>query len=334
MEKQVLDFIVIGGEKCGTTSLYEYLRKHPQLYLPPGKGGVGYFSNDKKYAQGWTEFLSRNLPGADPSLVWGTISPMYMFGGADLQKVPRRIQEQLPDVRLIAILRDPVQRARSHHRMATYEGWGEARSFATAVEDLLQPEALTDARLHPSERTGYIAFGEYGRVLKGFLEVFERDQLLVVYTSDLESNPQSVVRRIFEFLGVDRDFVPTNLGVRYLKGSDARRIQWLSLYELQMAAAKIPALRNAWHALPKSVRIRIDTHYRNLNVRVWQWNRREAPGRVNGSDDAEDARAQRRLAKHFEADLALLTGLVGETPPWAERLAALAAEREAQPAEA
>lgn len=103
------------------------------------------------------------------------------------------------------------------------------------------------------------------------------------------------------------------------------------MYEWQRAAARIPALRQAWHALPKSTRLRIDTQYRQLNLRVRLWNRREAPDRVTRNDDAELARAERMLAEHFKADAALLAELVGETPPWADRLTALADDREVQP---
>src|SRR5437588_10561271 len=193
----VLDFIVIGAEKCGTTSLFEYLRKHPEICLPPGKYAV-YFSNDDKYAQDWNTFLSKQFPFADGACKWGSVTPQYMYGGtytnkdsarrpspADVRTVPTRIKERLPDVRLIAVLRDPVPRARSHHSMTRYEGW-DTRSVDQAVDELLQPEALEKARRDIHEITGYVVFGEYGRILGGYLDVFPREQLLVVFTRDLQ----------------------------------------------------------------------------------------------------------------------------------------------------
>lgn len=330
MPKELLDFIVIGGEKCGTTSLFEYLRRHPELCLPPGKGG-GYFSNDDKYRQGWTEFLRKNLPDADPALQWGNVTPMYMFGGAarntghpstntgdrstpaavtDVRTVPLRIREQLPDVRLIAILRDPVQRARSHHAMAFFEGW-ETRPFDQAIEELLQPAALEAARREIHEITGYVVFGEYGRILGGYLDVFPREQLLVLFLSDLEADPHSVLRRIFEFLGVDADFVPDNVGVRYLAGTASRRIQWLDLYAFQSAVSSNTLARRTWHSLPERTRRQLDAQYQHIKLRTWLWNRRPSVRPTEG-----DTETERRLRTHFEADAVRLANLLGVTPPW------------------
>jgi hypothetical protein len=326
MQKDVLDFIVIGGEKCGTTSLNEYLRKHPELYLSPGKGG-NYFNSDAKYAQPWAEYLRQELHNADPSLKWGTVSAMYMSSvGSDGLKVPSRIHKQLPEVRLIAILRDPLERARSQHLMAVYEDWGETRSFDEAISELLEPEALVAARHEPRETTGYVVFGEYGRVLSNYLQLFPREQLLVVFTGELAANPQSVLRRIFEFIEVDPDFVPDNLGVRYLQGSRSRRLNWLNLYQWQMTVSSVPFLRSAWHALPRSARIRIDTHFRTLELRARLWNRRAGTGGQDQQAAGRTSETNRRLAEHYRADAEVLSQLIGVTPPWMSRLERLASE--------
>ena len=85
--------------------------------------------------------------------------------------VPSRIHERLPHVRLIAILRDPVARAISHHQMAVMNGL-DKRTFNDAIDELLRPESLRDARQHPQETTGYVAWGEYGRILAAYFDVF------------------------------------------------------------------------------------------------------------------------------------------------------------------
>jgi hypothetical protein len=159
-EKDLLDFIVIGAQKAGTTSLFQYLRYHPEISLPAGKE-VPYFSHDALYARGWAAYM-RNLARyeaiSDPMRKWGTVTPQYMVGGVlqatadvaiknnyDERTVPLRIHERLPDVRMIAILRDPVERALSHHRMAVMIG-RERRSFDDVVGELLRPNALDRAR--------------------------------------------------------------------------------------------------------------------------------------------------------------------------------------------
>ena len=90
-----------------------------------------YFSHQSAYSRGWTDYVRKTFPFADETTKWGTATPQYMTGGLweepnsvwndegyDERTVSARIADQLPDVRLIAILRDPVDRARSHHRMA------------------------------------------------------------------------------------------------------------------------------------------------------------------------------------------------------------------------
>jgi hypothetical protein len=173
--KDRLDFLVIGAQKAGTTSLFEYLRLHPEIHMPPGKE-VPYFSDDGMVAHGWEAYLGQTFAGTDPSLSWGTASPQYMagavlmpagpVGGAPERVVPERIRERLPEARLVAILRDPVARAESHHRMMRLRG-EEPRSFDRAVAELLRPEALEQARREPTPTSAYVAWGEYGRILAG-----------------------------------------------------------------------------------------------------------------------------------------------------------------------
>jgi hypothetical protein len=326
LEKQVLDFLVIGAEKCGTTSLFEYLRKHPQLSLPAAKYAI-YFSSEEKYGRDWGEFLRREFPYADPASKWGSVTPQYMYGGvytsrrdpssppvaSDVRTVPSRIHDRLPDVRLIAILRDPVQRARSHYSTAVYEGWdASSRSFDQVVDELLQPEALEKARREIHEITGYVVFGEYGRILSGYLDIFSRDQLLVLFTPELKADPHAVLRRVFAFVGVDPDFVPDNLGTHYHQGGANRRIEWLDLYRFQMALSSNPIARTVWHALPTTARRRLDTEYSALRHRAKLWNKR--PGVVHPDSETE---TDRRLRAHYASDTALLTELLGVAPPWA-----------------
>ena len=127
--KDKLDFIVIGAQKAGTTSLFEHLKLHPEIALPRSKEAP-FFSHDRgtptPYTSGWTAYMERLIAEStsdDPRRKWGTISTHYMVGtifkpargrrarrGYDERTIPARIYQQLPNVRLIAILRDPVER--------------------------------------------------------------------------------------------------------------------------------------------------------------------------------------------------------------------------------
>ena len=319
--KHHLDFIVIGAQKAGTTSLFEYLRRHPQLCLPTAKEAP-YFSHDITHFRDWDDYLRRAFPFADPQRKWGTVTPQYMVGGiydagalpghdgGDERTVPLRIHKKLPDVRLIALIRDPVQRARSHHAMAVMNGW-ESRAFAQAVRDLLRPDALARARRMPSETTGYVVWGEYGRILAGYLEVFPRDQLLILYTSTLKDDPATAIRSVYEFLDVETTFVPDNLGTRYRTGGGARRVRWIDLDAAQAAIAGNRAARSLWHFLPERTRRGIDTRFNRVNYLTDMWNRRL--GAVDPSGDDEPDRA---LHAHYRDDAERLRKLLGATPPW------------------
>ena len=187
-EKDILDFIVIGAQKSGTTSLFRHLIQHPEISLPPGKERP-YFSHDEVYARGWGAYmrsLTRHDAFADPVRSWGTVTPQYMVGGLyqsngdaaesyDERTVPLRINETLPSVHLIAILRDPVERALSHHRMLAMRGL-ERRSFDDAIGDLLHPDALDKSRRRPQERTGYIHVGESTTIYRYFDRLPSRRQ--------------------------------------------------------------------------------------------------------------------------------------------------------------
>jgi hypothetical protein len=326
--KETLDFIIIGAQKAGTTSLFEHLRRHPELSLPDGKE-VPFFSNEEARRRGWGDYMGRAFAFADPSAKWGTATPQYMLGGLldqpnpsvegdrhDEQTVPLRIRERAPDVRLIAILRDPVERARSHHRMMLMEGL-ERRPFDEAIRQLLRPEALESARREPRETSGYVAWGEYGRILAGYFEVFSDERILVLFTDELDNAPELLLRRVFRFLGVRDDFTPDDLGTKYRVGGAARRLSWLGNYAalnplaLQRALTRNQAAKALWHALPESRRRQADSVFGRVVYRLDLWNRR------TDSETADpDSATLEALREHFAGDHDLLARLIGKAPPW------------------
>ncbi|HXR28919.1 MAG TPA: sulfotransferase [Solirubrobacteraceae bacterium] len=341
--KEILDFIVIGAQKAGTTSLFQYLRQHPEIALPEGKE-VPYFSHDSLYERGFSAYMGRlvenaNREAADPARRWGTVTPQYMVGGVyqpaagaperdgyGVRTVPERIRETLPDVRLVAILRDPVQRALSHHRMSATIG-RERRSFDEAIDQMLGAEALQDARIHPQESTGYVAWGEYGRILAGYYEVFPSEQILVVFTEELEREPAQLLSRIQAFIGVDPDFQAPNLGERYLVGRVERGFSWgspsswmspsspLSPQGMQRALRRSSSVRSVWHALPEGPQQLMRGPYERVVRRVEVRNRRSAPAEVKANVQPSAATLE-RLREHYAQDAERLASLTGLAPVW------------------
>ena len=244
--------------------------------------------------------------------------PIMMPVESNEHAVPLRIREQLPDVRLIAILRDPAERTYSHHRMTTLTGL-ETRPFDETIEELLSPDALEAARLHPDETNAYVVWGEYGRILRAYLDVFPKPQILVVSMDELEHAAEGLLRRLYEFIGVAPDFVPDNLGARYRVGAGRPRFDWLSLYgpgspyAVQRSLARMKPVRAVWHALPTRAHQRLDAAFDDAAYRIGLWNRRPAEQAADGSPDPI---TMSRLREHFVEDGRKLSSMLQRDFPW------------------
>ena len=165
-----IEFLVIGAQKAGTTTLWNLLRDHPQLWFPDAKEAP-FFSHTEVFERGWPSYLERFGVPAGDGVLRGTITPHYMQGrhDASTRTVAERIFGVLPEVRLIALLRDPVERARSQHAMATARGL-ERRGVDRAMSESLRAQALREGRLAPEDTNTYLVQGEYGRILGGVPE--------------------------------------------------------------------------------------------------------------------------------------------------------------------
>jgi hypothetical protein len=321
-----LDFLGIGAPKAGTTSLHEYLRTHPQLWLPEAKEQP-FFTHDAAYAEGWDSFAAVAFHGAPPGRRYGKITPHYMGGPVAWHDATAaaatepatavtagRIAAQFPDVKLIAMVRDPVERTISSYWQTTVLG-DDQRSLNEALAAELSEEALEAARARPTDGHQHIVAGEYGRGLDAYLRLFPRDQLFVGSTAVLADDPMALLRDLYRFLGVDDTHVPPNLGVRYQVRGTGRRSRVFGT--LPRVVKETPGLRHAWNALPERTRASARARLRTLAHRLDQ----RRPVRNEGMDERPDPALIERLQQHFAPDVALLETLVGPVPgvtdlPW------------------
>jgi hypothetical protein len=315
-----LDFLGIGAPKAGTTSLHEYLRTHPELFLPEVKEQP-FFTKDSDYEEGWDAFARVAFHGAPAGRRYGKITPHYMGGPVEWSDATaaaaegeaasavtaRRIAEEFPDVRLIAMLRDPVERAISSYWQTTVLG-DDARSLDDALLAELQPEALDAARARPADGHQHIVAGEYGRILGDYLRFFPRERLFVGSMATLEREPLELLGAVFRFLGVDDAHVPPNLGVRYQVRGTGRRIALVAA--LPRVVKETPGLRHAWHALPEGARTRARAGLRTVAHRLDQ----RKPVRDARMDARPSPEVLERLRRHFAPDARLLEELVGPVP--------------------
>jgi len=197
------DFLVIGAQKAGTTALYAYLRWHPGITGPSWKE-VSFF--DRHWWRGAAWYRGQ-FPLRPRGRLVGEASPSYLFHPL----APERAFGVVPDARLVALLRDPVERAYSQYQHEVALG-RETLSFEDALaaeEDRTEGEVerlLADPRAFSRawwDHT-YTARGLYAEQLERWLAVFPREQLLVVTTDELGQRPAETYASVLAFLGAPR----------------------------------------------------------------------------------------------------------------------------------
>jgi len=301
-----LDFLIIGAQKCATTTLFEHLRHHPRISMPLEKE-VPFFTGDDCSEPAWERFAEAHFPAGPRDRLWGKATPQYMCD----PRTPARIEALMPEVRLVAILRDPIERTWSHFRMGQRRDT-EQRDFATAIEALLAGDEDAARRALPvpdhadgyqSEADFYVAWSEYGRILSNFASRFGPEQLLVLYTEELESRPEETLDRLLTFIGLPAGFRPPSLGEVIHRGGGKKRIPqsvrtWLRERRL---------IYRLWQCLPEARRGRLRFQYE-------QWNVRKGPDAMNLPDSVLD-----RLRAHYSVDLRSLLALPVARPPWLDR---------------
>lgn len=198
-------YLIVGAQRCGTTSLQKLLVGHPQIRKPLLRKGIHYFDTDYEKKPEWYQaHFPLNL--GDSNGITGEASPYYLFHPA----VPERINQLLPDVKVIALLRDPVERAVSHHKhevRRTFESLDleqalaaeDARLAGEAEKLLSDPGYLSFNHQHYS----YVARGRYADQVERYMDLFGPDQVLVVESEDLWESPKPVLSKVLAFLGVD-----------------------------------------------------------------------------------------------------------------------------------
>ncbi len=201
------NFLIVGAQKAATTALYAYLRWHPEITGPSWKE-VSYF--DRHYAQG-ERWYRANFPALRRKPLVGEASPSYLFHPL----APERVAASIPSARLIAVLRDPVDRAFSHYQHEVALG-REPLSFEEALdreEERMHGEVermLSDPSYfsHPWWNHTYFARGRYAEQLERWFARFPREQLLVLVSEELLEQPAESYSRVLEFLGA----APHDLG--------------------------------------------------------------------------------------------------------------------------
>jgi len=207
------NFLIIGAAKAGTTSLYEYLKQHPQIWMSPVKE-PNFFAlegdtldfrgpGDQDYIKSFSitkiEDYLNLFQGVENQLAIGEASPLYLYSPSAAE----RIRHYIPETKLIAILRNPVERAYSQFLMFVRDGREPLSDFAEAFE-----QEETRMRNNWEWAWQYTHIGFYYVQLQRYFDKFDHSQIRVYLFEDFNTNPVGVLQDIFQFLGVNEEFIP------------------------------------------------------------------------------------------------------------------------------
>lgn len=196
------DFVIIGTQRGGTTSLHAYLRSHPHIQTPTKK--EIHFLTDR-FDRGKDWYIGQFPAVVSVGTLVGEATPYALFH----PRAPQRLFDVAPDARIIVLLRNPVDRAYSHYLHERARGH-EALSFEDAIaaepERLLGLEAgLASSEILTSDthkRASYLARGRYARQLERWFAVFPREHMLILPSEDLYADPAATTHRVTDFLGL------------------------------------------------------------------------------------------------------------------------------------
>jgi len=204
------NFVILGAAKTGTTSIYRYIRQHPEIYMSPSKEPRFFaFENetfdfkgpgdDLEMAKTSLEEYQQLFANVVHEKAIGEATTMYLWS----PKAAQSIKNHLPDAKLIAIARDPVERAYSNYLHLVQAGREPLANFSDAIQQ--EPRRIKE---HWWPFWYYKDQGFYYIQLKRYFDLFDRSQIKVYLYEDLKTNPLALLQNIFQFLEVNDRFIP------------------------------------------------------------------------------------------------------------------------------
>lgn len=195
------NFVILGAQKSASTHLHRCLAQHPEIYMAPGETR---FFEDPEYLSAEVADLEKAFVGVEKEKALGIRRPDYLAK----PEVPARVAKLLPQAQLIAILRNPIDRALSAYYYYIKLGFLPVVPVEVGMEAVLQG---TVTRTHP--KAGEILdYGLYFHHLTKYLELFDRQSLLLLRLEELVQDGPEALRKVFRFLDVDPTFVCGSLG--------------------------------------------------------------------------------------------------------------------------
>jgi hypothetical protein len=291
------DFLVIGAPKAGSTALHAALAQHPGLYMsavkepkfflsdgpPPARGGPGDAQTYREHVWRRPDYEAL-FDEAAPGALRGESTPLYLHDPA----AHRRIRALIPDAKLIAVLRDPVERAHSNWTHLWSAGLEPIGDFAAACEEEARRiEAGWASFWH------YTGLGRYGEQLRHLYRLFPREQVLVLRYLSLVDSPAETLDRICGFLGVEPGVI-ASLPRENVTAHPERTLRYRTVARVARIAAGVGEF------LPGTAGTLLTSPLEHML-------QRSAPPRQPLTQAERD-----RVLPHFEADIRLLEQITGD----------------------
>lgn len=198
-----LDFILAGAQKSGTTALHYFLEKHPDIAM--GDQQEMHFFDDEEIFSGPIDYelLHRHFPAVSESIIAGECTPVYLYWKPAIE----RIWKYNPKIKLLILLRNPIDRAFAHWNMQRFKG-REPLDFLEAIS--AEEKRAEEAAPLQSRRFSYVDRGFYARQLERVFKLFPQEQVKTIKSEEFRKKNRETLDSIFRFLGVRATAPPRN----------------------------------------------------------------------------------------------------------------------------
>lgn len=218
------NFLCVGGQRCGTTWLYECLLEHPDIFLPSTKE-LGYFStvSSTNHTQPMDWYLEHFMKVEDEKMI-GEITPSYLVD----EQAPKRIKDALGDIKIIIVVRDPIERLVSAYK----------KGFREQVWDV-SLEEFADKNMDLCVERGF-----YTKQIQRYHDTFGTENVLIKVYEESLSDPISYVEDIYRFLAVDPTFVPKTISSRFNISTSTENNRVKNIVRLRSFLFKVPGMES------------------------------------------------------------------------------------------
>jgi len=227
IKKYQPNFIIIGAMKSATTSLYTYLKQHPEIFMPNIKEPMFFSGLDKKNDRNIVDKTSKIITfkqyytlftNVSTEKAIGEASPSYIFN----KNCAELIYKYLPNTKIIAILRQPTHRAYSNYLHAKRSGREPMNDFVTAfkAEEIRKTEKWSPLYYYKDK-------GFYFKQLSRYYKIFPKENIKILLFEDLIKDPEKSSKEVFEFLKVDTNFIPKTIRKANKSGVPKGILGWI-----------------------------------------------------------------------------------------------------------